>query len=92
MKAIGRRILEDFALKHPDARPVLKRWYHQAKLGKWRTFVEVRQTFPSADYVKGFVIFDIGDYRLISKIDHEKQLVVVTELMTHHNYDRWRAK
>lgn len=81
-----------FSQKHSNARPPLDKWEKTVLQAKWRNFIELRATFRSADYVKGLVIFNIGgnNYRLISFIDYNLQVVWIKEIMTHREYDRWK--
>lgn len=93
MEIINETELHSFAKKHSRARRPLASWIDIAKAAAWKSFAEVRETFRSADYVKEQVIFDIGgnNYRLISSIDYTAQRVYVLEVMTHAEYDRWKA-
>ncbi len=93
MEIINESELNDFANRHSNARKPLTNWIAVTKAAGWKTFAEVRQTFRSADYVKDQVVFDIGgnNYRLVSFIDYVVQRVFVLEIMTHSEYDRWKA-
>lgn len=55
---------------------------------------EMRKTFPSADYVEGKTVFNVGGnkVRTITVITYEIAQVIVTEVLTHEEYDRnkWR--
>jgi mRNA interferase HigB len=85
--------LRFFARKHSNVRKPLSNWIDVTKAADWKSFVDVRETFRSTDYVKEQVIYDIGgnNYRLISSIDYGTQRVYVLEMMTHAEYDRWKA-
>lgn len=55
-------------------------------------FVELRQTFGSADYVPDkYTVFDVGGnkYRIICVIHYNTQRMFVREVLTHKEYDRW---
>jgi len=58
----------------------------------WRSFQDIRQTFNTADYVQGKVIFDIGGnkYRMVAVADYLGQRVIIRAIMTHAEYDRGR--
>ena len=93
MEIINESELHSFAKKHSTARKPLSNWIDVTKAAAWKSFAEVRKTFRSADYVKEQVVFDIGgnNYRLIGSIDYTAQRVYVLEVMTHAEYDRWKA-
>jgi mRNA interferase HigB len=76
--------------KHPETLPILARFYHVARKANWRSFIEVRDHFPSADQVRSVLIFNIlgGNYRLITRVDYQSQRLFVKALLTHREYDR----
>jgi mRNA interferase HigB len=53
------------------------------------TFADLRATFPSADQVGDFVVFNIGGnkYRLIASIHFNRHKVYIRYLLTHQEYD-----
>ena len=93
MEIINESELHSFAKKHSNARRPLANSIDATKAAAWKSFAEVRETYRSADYVKEQVVFDVGgnNYRLISSIDYSLQRVYVLEVMTHAEYDRWKA-
>lgn len=76
-------------------------WIKIVKLARWQNFVELRASFPDADDVDGFVVFNVkhNRYRLITAvpyaklIDHRLTLghVYIGAFLTHKDYDRWNA-
>ena len=59
----------------------------------WRRPQDVRQLFDRrVDFVGQQVVFDVGGnkIRLIAKIDFAINLVLVTHVLTHAQYDRQR--
>jgi mRNA interferase HigB len=54
----------------------------------------VRKTYPHADFVDPYTVFNIkgNAYRLIVKIEYRWQLIFVKHLLTHEEYDRGRWK
>jgi mRNA interferase HigB len=44
-------LLKDFARKHPDAADPLMRWAEFVEKTEWKSHAELKQAFPSADYV-----------------------------------------
>lgn len=58
---------------------------------EWNIPNEAKQTYPSASVLKsGRIVFNIkGDsYRLIVKINYEKQWIFVKFIGTHAEYDK----
>lgn len=92
MHIISRRSLSRFWEKHPDAETSLRWWYKitSSKKCKWQDFVELRETFPSADQVGKLTVFNIGGnkYRLITFIDYQTQKVFIRHVLTHAEYDK----
>lgn len=90
MHVITRSALTRFWETHPNAEPALRTWYKLTAQAQWSTFVEVRQTFPSADLVGKFTVFNIGgnNYRLIALVDFTYQKVFVRYVLTHAEYDK----
>jgi mRNA interferase HigB len=64
---------------------------------RWHTFTEVRRTFPDADSVNGYVIFNIGRnrYRLVTVIHYARTTATrqtqghcyIRSFLTHKEYD-----
>lgn len=88
---------EDFR----EAADELRAWIKVVKLARWKNFVELRESFPDADEVDGFVIFNIrhNRYRMIVAVHYarmiEKRLtlghVFIGAFLSHKDYDRWCA-
>ncbi len=51
MKILRFKLLKDFARKHPDAADPLMRWAEFVEKTEWKSHAELKQAFPSADYV-----------------------------------------
>jgi mRNA interferase HigB len=66
VRVISRKALREFADAHKDAETPLDDWYRTAKGLRWTSLVDVRKTYPHADAVGEFRIFNIGgnEYRL----------------------------
>ena len=93
MRIVGKKILADFAKKHPNTRGALERWYTLMKQGTFHSYVELRETFPHADPVqrqkrwlksprreKTVTFFNIGGNkaRLAAIIDYDINVQSVT--------------
>jgi mRNA interferase HigB len=84
------RLLKEFWERHPDAETPLRAWYQIASQAKWGSLNEVRQTFPSADLVERLTVFNIGgnNFRLITRIEFERQETYIRHVLTHAEYDK----
>lgn len=90
MHIISLSKLKQFWQKHPNSVAGLQYWYKLTNLYKWQSFNEVRQTFPSADLVGNFIVFNIcgNNYRLITYIDFKFSKVFIRDILTHTKYDK----
>lgn len=89
MILIGRKILVEFERDHPHSRNPLSAWEKAIKQTDYRSFNELKRTFPSVDYVNHhYTIFDISGnkYRLITEIDYIAKVINVKRVWTHAEY------
>ena len=94
MNVISYKAIRQFTTLHPDSRVPLGLWYKTARKANWKTLVEVRQTYPSADLVDEYTVFNIGgnNYRLVVYINYQYQQVLIKHIMTHSEYDKDKWK
>jgi mRNA interferase HigB len=94
MHIITRKTLQEFSLKHPQSETPLDAWYRVAKEIQWNNLAEVKETYPSADLVGKYIIFNIkgNDYRLIVGINFRSQTIFVKHILTHADYDKGKWK
>ncbi len=94
MHVISKKRLKDFWEQHSDSRKPLEGWFKIVRSTRYRTFQELRTTFPKADKIGEQIVFDIGGnkYRLITVIHFNRFKVYVREVLTHEEYDKgaWR--
>ncbi len=90
MHIISRKTLREFWERYPESREPLSRWYTIVRKTDFKGFDELRTTFPSADWVGGLVVFNIGGnkYRLIAAIHFNRARVYIRNVLTHEDYDR----
>lgn len=88
MHIISKRMLREFWQTHSESEIPLDNWYRLAVKAAWRNLVEVQSDFRSADLVGNVVIFNIGGnkYRLAVKIEFDKQLIFIKDVLTHSEY------
>ncbi|PLZ55397.1 type II toxin-antitoxin system HigB family toxin [Fischerella thermalis] len=85
MRVISKRTLREFWEKHSTAQTGLLLWYQRICDSNFTNFNDLRQLFPSADLVGNFTVFNVSgnNYRLITYIDYEYQIVFVRTVLTH---------
>ena len=90
MHIISKKALREFWERHPDSASPLVRWFKIMDRQAFRSFAELRATFPSADRVDNLIVFDIGgnNYRLIASIHFNRAKVYIRHVLTHAEYDR----
>jgi len=68
-------------------------WARVTQEARWAHFPQLRQSWPSADFVAGYVVFNIkgNQFRLVANINYRIGVLTVVKVMTHAEYDRWSA-
>jgi mRNA interferase HigB len=96
MHVIAKPILVDFWTQHPAAKSPLTSWYRIMQKAVFTDFNDLRAMFPSADYVGGLTVFNIGGnkYRLIASIHYNRHKIYIRAVLTHEEYDQggWKQK
>ena len=87
---ISRKALQAFWGQHPDSKEPLNRWFKIMRQTRFRNFTALRRTFPSADQVGEYVVFNIAGnkYRLIVSLHFNRGKVYIRHVLTHQAYDR----
>ena len=90
MRIITRKRILNFVEKHNRAKKPLDVWYRIVKKTVFKNFDDLRKTYPSADLVGKFTVFNIGGnkYRLIAYIVYEAKKVFIHKILTHNDYDK----
>jgi mRNA interferase HigB len=91
MNALTLSALIAFWRNYPDAEAALRAWHTHIRGHEYGSFAEVKADFPSADWVKGFIVFDIGGnkYRLIVRPNFDGKRFYIEHVLTHKGYDAW---
>jgi mRNA interferase HigB len=95
VKVIGSEKLVDFSIRHGNAKDALEAWFVVIKHATWKSTHEIKARYPGADFLSGNrVIFNIkgNHYRLVVKIDYEKQKAIIEWLGTHALYDKLKLQ
>ena len=94
MNVISYKRIREFSLTCRDAESALTAWYKTARKANWQNLADLKQTYPSADLVGRYTVFNIrgNKYRLIARIVYRSQTVFVVAVMTHEEYDlgKWK--
>ncbi len=90
MHVISRKALLAFWERHPDSEEPLLRWFKIIEKSDFPSFESLRATFPSADMVGDWIVFNIGGnkYRLIASVHFNRGKVYIRHVLTHKEYDR----
>lgn len=90
-RIFAKSTLREFWELHPDAEQYLKTWFDTAMNSNWKSPNEVKSTYANASILKeGRIVFNIkrNTYRLVTKINFEKQWIFIRFIGTHDEYDR----
>ncbi len=95
MRIIAESRLKRLAEAHGDCLGQVASWVRTVRAARWRNLTDVRMTYPHADAVNTFTVFNIkgNDYRLIVSIDYRGERVYIKFLLTHAEYDKghWKS-
>ncbi len=94
MHIITRKRLLSFSEAHPDCKNALDSWYKLVKRSVYKSFDDLRKTFPSADQVGNRTVFNIGGnkVRLVTGIHYSRQKVYILHVLTHDEYNKGKWK
>ncbi len=94
MNVITLGTLLAFIAAHPDADVALRSWHRRVRSNDYGSFADVKADFPNADWVGGFIVFDImgNRYRVIVDPDFRYKQFYIVFIGTHKEYDSWRPQ
>jgi mRNA interferase HigB len=90
-RIFSKSTLRTFWEKHTDAEQYLKTWYDTAMNTKWKSPSDIKQMYANASILKDSrIVFNIkgNSYRLVAKINYEKQWIFIRFVGTHSDYDK----
>lgn len=90
-RVFAKSTLREFWERYPDAEQYLKTWFDTAMNSDWKSPSDVKQTYANASILKeGRIVFNIkgNSYRLVVKINFEKQWIFIRLIGSHKEYDR----
>lgn len=91
MRIQRKNIIDDFSIKHADALRPLQRWVDVVENTCWSSHAELKQDFPSADYVgNGRYVFNItgNNYKMVVVVLFIDDVLTIRYVGTHAEYDK----
>jgi mRNA interferase HigB len=93
MKVLGLGKLYEFCARHADCTTQIQAWIAEAKEAKWTMPKDIKARYVNASLLPGNrVVFNIkgNSYRLDTKLDYERQIIIVKRVGTHSEYKNWK--
>ena len=90
-RIFSKSTLREYWEKHPETEQYLKTWYDTAMNANWKNPIDVKQNYATASILKNErIVFNIkgNSFRLIVKLNFEKQWIFVRFIGTHSEYDK----
>jgi mRNA interferase HigB len=90
-RIFSKSTLREFWEKNPESEQYLKTWHDTAMNADWKSPNDVKQTYANASILKDRrIVFNIkgNTFRLIAKINYEKQWIFIRFIGTHTEYDK----
>ncbi len=84
-------VLNDFVQKHSRAVKPMNRWVEEVQAAEWTTHQELKDTFPSADYVgNGRYVFNISgnNFRIVAVVLFVDGVLIIRFVGTHAEYSK----
>jgi mRNA interferase HigB len=95
MHIISHKAIPQFCETHRQADGPLNLWYKVARRAMWNSFIDLKRTFNTADWVAPYIVFDIGGnkFRLIAEINFRRQVLFIRRILTHKEYEKgaWKS-
>jgi mRNA interferase HigB len=90
MRIINAGKLKTFGEKHRDATDRAWAWYYDVQAATWKKPIDIKKDHSTADVLAdNRVVFNIkgNRYRIVVRINYEKQLVEIRFAGTHAEYN-----
>jgi mRNA interferase HigB len=93
---ISRKTLRKAQTNRADLIDPLNAWWKVAAHVEWKNIGDVRKIYRDTDPVGRYTVFNIkgNKYRLIVRMEYEKQRIYIIAVLTHAEYDKgaWQKK
>jgi mRNA interferase HigB len=99
VRIIAEGAIRQWAGDHARAAVSLRQWVKVVRPVRWRSFAELRRTFPSADLVsvksgRNVAVFNVGgnEFRLICAVHSNTGMVFALRFLSHaeSSKDNWK--
>lgn len=90
-RIVAKRTIREFWEKYPDSKDYLEIWYETVKGANWQNSNKIKEFYSSISILKNSrVVFNIkgNHYRLVAKINFERQWLFIRFIGTHNDYDK----
>lgn len=90
-RILSKRTVKEFWKKFPDSKDYLETWFETAKGANWQNPSDIKEFYSTVSILKDSrVVFNIkgNHYRLVAKINYEKQWLFIRFIGTHKDYDK----
>ena len=95
MQIFGKREIERFIATHAIAKSALENWINIVESSEWKSHADLKQTFPSADYVgNAKYVFNIkgNGYRIVAVVVFIGETLTIRFIGTHEEYNKIDCK
>lgn len=90
MRIVATKILREFSVHHPDAKPHLDAWVDEVRKASWKQPADIKAQFRNASILKNRrVVFNIkgNSYRLIAAVAYRYAALYIKFIGAHQEYD-----
>ena len=90
-RVFSKRTIREFYEKHHDSKDYLETWFQTIKSSKWKKSSDIKSFYATVSILKNSrVVFNIkgNDYRLVAKINYEREWLFIRFIGTHSEYDK----
>ena len=87
----NKELLDEFVQSHIQALKPINKWLSTVRESKWHSHNDLKQQFPSADYIKnGRYVFNIGGnkFRIVAVVIFIGGVMNIRFVGTHAEYDK----
>jgi mRNA interferase HigB len=95
MQILGKNDIEEFIIRHTITKNALEKWIDTVESSEWKSHNDVKQLFPSADYVgNAKYVFNIkgNGFRIVAVIVFVAGTVAIRFIGTHEEYSKIDCK
>jgi len=92
---IGKNKIDEFRKTHASSRKALDRWVKLIEGSNFDNPQKIKDLFGvNVDFVENQVVFDVGGnkIRAITKIEYGNNIILITHVLTHTEYDKNKWK